>query len=147
LAKLGYRVGRSTISTVPKRHRIPPAPTRDRGITWRTWYRHYRQQLLACDFFQVETLFLHTIFVLFFIEVRTRKVYLAGCTRQPTAAWITQHARNLAWYLQDGTLPVQIVLHDRDTKFPSAFDAVCCSEGLEVQLTPPRCPQAKAVAA
>jgi hypothetical protein len=74
LAKLGYRVGRSTNSTVLKRHRIPPAPTRDRGSRWRTWIRHYRQQLLACDFFQIEMLFPYATFVLFFIEVRTRKV-------------------------------------------------------------------------
>ncbi|HWE63307.1 MAG TPA: integrase, partial [Chloroflexota bacterium] len=108
-------MGRSTIGAVLNRHRVPPAPTRghDSG-SWRTWYRHYRQQVLACDFFQVESLFLQTLFVLFFIEVRTRKVYLAGCTRQPTAAWVTQQARHLSWHMQDGTRPVRILIHDWD---------------------------------
>jgi putative transposase len=146
LAKLGSRVGRSTIAAVLKRHRMPPAPSRDRGSTWRLSYRHYRQHVLACDFFQVESLFLQTIFALFFIEVRTRKVYLAGCTAHPTAAWVTQQARNLAWQLQDGMLQVEVLQHDRDSKFPASFDAVFRSEGLQVALTPPRCPQANGVA-
>ena len=63
------------ISAVLMRHRIPPAPTLNRGSSWRTWCRQYRPQVIACDFFQVESLFLQTIFVLFFIEVRTRKMY------------------------------------------------------------------------
>jgi transposase InsO family protein len=146
LAKLGYRAGRSTIGAVLRRHRVPPAPTRDRGCSWRTWYRHYRPQILACDFFQVETLGLRTLFVLFFIEVRSRRVHLAGCTAHPTAAWVAQQARHLAWHLQDGTLPVTILLHDRDAKFPPGFDAVFRSEGLEIVRTPPRCPQANGVA-
>jgi hypothetical protein len=125
LAKLGQQVGRSTIAAILKRQRLPPAPTRGQGSTsWRSWYRHYRQQVLACDFFTQESLLLQTNFVLFFIEVRTRKVYLAGCTRHPTAAWVTQQARHLAWQLQDGTLPVRVLLHDRDVKFPPSFDAV-----------------------
>jgi hypothetical protein len=75
LAKLGYRVGRSTIAAVLKRQRVPPAPTRGQGSTrWRSWYRPYRQQVLACDSFTQESHLLRTIFVLFFIEVRTRKV-------------------------------------------------------------------------
>jgi transposase InsO family protein len=146
LAKLGYRVGRSTIGVVLRRHRVPPAPMRDRGCSWRTWYRHYRGEILARDFSQVETLCLRTLFVLFFIGVRTRRVYLAGCTAHPSAAWVTQQARNLAWHLQDGTLPVTILLHDRDGKFPPGFDAVFRSEGLEIARTPPRCPRANGVA-
>jgi hypothetical protein len=80
LAKLGYRVGRSTISAVLKRHRIPSAPTRDRGASWSSWYRHYGLQVLASDFLQVETLSLRTLFVLFFIKVRTHS---EGASTQP----------------------------------------------------------------
>lgn len=143
LQKLGQRVGRSTISTVLKRHEIPPAPSRGpTSATWRQWYRHYRQQALACDFFQVESLFLQTIFVLFFIEIRTRKVVLAGCTAHPMATWVIQQARNLSWELQDGALPARVLIHDRDGKYPPGFDTVFRSEGLELARTPPRCPQA-----
>jgi putative transposase len=102
--------------------------------------------VLACDFFALESVFLRTIYVLFFIEVRIRRVFLAGCTAHPTADWVTQQARNLSWGIQEGTLPVTILLHDRDGKFPPRFDAVFRSEGLAVALTPPRLPQANGVA-
>jgi hypothetical protein len=146
LQKLGHRVARSTISAVLRRHRVPPAPTRGRGGSWRTVLRHYRQEVLACDFFTCETLFLHTVYVLFFIEVRTRKVSLAGCTRHPTAAWVTQQARQLSWTIQDGNLRGSVLLHDRDGKFPPSFDAVFRSEGLDVVQTAPRRPQENGIA-
>jgi transposase InsO family protein len=142
LTKLGQRVGRSTIRDLLKRQQVPPAPVRARrGPTWRAFLRHYQEPVLAADFFTVESVLLQTIYVLFFIEVRTRRVYLAGCTTHPTATWVTQQARNLAWPLQEGTLPVQVLLHDHDGKFPESFDAVFRCEGLQIVRTPPRCPQ------
>jgi transposase InsO family protein len=102
--------------------------------------------VLAADFFSIESALLQTLYVLFFIEVRTRRVYLAGCTPHPTAAWVTQQARNVAWRLQEGTLSARIVLHDRDGRFPQAFDAVFRNEGLQVLHTPPHCPQANGYA-
>jgi hypothetical protein len=98
--------------------------------------------VLACDFFVVETALLQSIFVLFFLEVRTRQAYLAGCTAHPTGAWVAQQAPNLTWHLQDGTLPVTILVHDRDRKFTAGFDRVFASEGLRIAPTPPRCPWA-----
>jgi len=91
-------------------------------------------------------LFLKTIYVLFFIELGTRRVHLAGCTAHPTAAWVTQQARNLAWQIQDGTLPCRFLIRDRDAKFPTGFDAVVRSEGAEIVQTPYRSPRANAVA-
>jgi transposase InsO family protein len=147
LHKLGYRVGRSTIRDLLKRAGLPPAPQRSRrGSSWRTFCRHYQQQVLACDFFIVETALLRTIFVLFFLEVRTRRVHLAGCTAHPTDAWVAQQARNLAWRLQDGSLSATILLHDRDSRFTAAFDRVLTCEGLTVVRTPPRCPWANGYA-
>jgi transposase InsO family protein len=147
LVKLGHRVGRSTIRDVLKREHLPPAPQRSRrGPSWRSFCHHYREQVLACDFFVVETALLRSIFVLFFREVRTRKVYLAGCTPHPTSAWVAQQARNLVWPIQDGALPVTVLVHDRDGKFPAAFDRVFASEGLQVVRTPPRCPWANGYA-
>jgi transposase InsO family protein len=147
LAKLGHRVGRSTSRDTLKRAGLPPAPQRSRrGISWRTCCRHYQQQVLACDFFTIETALLRTIFVLFFLEVRTRRVVLTGCTAHPTGAWVAQQARNLAWQLQDGTVPATILLHDRDARFSAAFDRVCTCEGLTVVRTPPRCPWANGYA-
>jgi transposase InsO family protein len=98
----------------------------------------------------LETAFLHSIVVLFFLEVRTRRVHLGGCTAHPTGAWVAQQARNLAWHLQDGNLAATILLHDRDSRFTAAFDRVFACEGLTVVLTvvrtPPRCPWANGYA-
>lgn len=94
LGKLGYSIGRSTVRDVLKRHQVPPAPHRGRfGSTWREFLRHYRHQMLACDFFTVETLFLRTVYVLFFIELARRRVHLGGCTMHPASAWVAQQAR------------------------------------------------------
>ena len=147
LTKLGYRLGRSTVRDILQRHQVPPAPTRQRqGSTWRAFLRRHQDQLLACDFFTVETLFLKTIYVLFFIELGTRRVHLAGCTPNPTAAWVTQQARHLSWQLQDGDFPARYLIRDRDSKFPLAFDLVFQSEGVTIIRTPYRAPNANAVA-
>lgn len=86
LCKLGYRVRRSTIRDVLKRQHIPAVPLRTRqSSTWRAFLHQHQQQLLACDFFTVETLRLKTLYVLFFIEIGTRRIHVAGCTAKPTA--------------------------------------------------------------
>src|SRR5918912_1665448 len=137
LAKLGYTLSRSAVRDVLKRHRVPPAPERRRcGESWRDFLARHREQLLACDFFTVETLFLQTVYVLFFIELGTRRVHVAGCTAHPTAAWVTQQARHLSWQFQDGAITARYLIHDRDTKFVPAFDAVFRSEGVEIIRTP-----------
>lgn len=147
LSKLGYSIGRSTVRDVLKRRGMPPAPQRARrGSTWRSFLRQHAPQMLACDFFTVETLFLRTVYVLFFIELDTRRVHLAGCTAHPTAAWVTQQARHVSWQIQDGRLPVRFLIHDRDAKFPVSFDKVFRSEGVEIVRTPFRAPNANAVA-
>jgi putative transposase len=132
---------------VLKRHGVPPAPARRwQPGTWRAFLRRHRDQLLACDFFTVETLFLKTVFVLFFIELGTRRVHLAGCTAHPTAAWVTQQARQLSWQLQDGEVTARYLIHDRDSKFAPDFDAVFRSVGMEIVRTPYRVPTANAIA-
>ncbi len=147
LRKLGYTVGRSTVRDVLKQHQVPPVHHRVRyGTTWRAFLGHYRHQMLACDFFTVETLFLQTIYVLFFIELATRRVHIAGCTEHPDSTWVVQQARQLSWHVQDGRLPIRFLIHDRDTKFCQGFDTVFRSEGVEIVLTPYRAPNANAMA-
>jgi putative transposase len=145
LLKLGYRVGRSTIRDVLKRRHIPAAPLRARqSSTWRAFLHQHQQHLLACDFFTVETLTLQTLYVLFFIEIGTRRIHLAGCTRHPMADWVTQQARQLVWKLREEGRGIRFLLHDRDAKFPSSFDTVFTSECIEVIVTPYCAPNANA---
>jgi putative transposase len=68
LQKLGYDLDRTTVRNILKRADIVPASERRRSLNWRTFLSHYKQQLLACDFFTVETLGLQTLYPLFFIE-------------------------------------------------------------------------------
>jgi putative transposase len=137
LRKLGYQIGRSTIRDVLKRQHIPAAPVRaQQSSTWRAFLRQHQQQLIACDFFTVETLTLQTLYVLFFIEIGTRRIHLAGSTRHPTAAWVRQQARQLVWKLQEEGKGMRFLLRDRDRKFPTSFDTVFTSEGIEAMLTP-----------
>lgn len=147
LRKLGYRIGRSTVRDVLKRHAMLPAPERGRtSSNWRTFLSSHKSALLATDFFTVETLWLKTVYVLFFIELNTRRVYLAGCTSEPTSVWVSQQARQLTWALQDSPQPKRFVIHDRDAKFTRAFDTVFEAEGLKIILTPYQAPHANAFA-
>ena len=71
--------------------------------------------MLACDFFTVETISLRRFYLLFFIELESRRVHLAGCTTNPTGAWVTQQARNLSF---TGIFErIRFLIHDRDRKF------------------------------
>ena len=100
--------------------------------------------MLACDFFTVETIALRRYYVLFFIEVGSRRVHLAGCTTNPTGAWVVQQARNLS---VTGLLErMCFLIHDRDSKFTASFDEVFRSEGVNVIQTPVRAPRANAYA-
>ena len=92
----------------------------------------------------METILLRRIYVLFFIELGTRRVHLAGLTARPTGAWVAQQARNLA---MSGVLePMRFLIRDRDSKYTAAFDTVFTSEGIRVIRTPIRTPVANAYA-
>src|SRR5258708_4015893 len=131
LLKLGYELDRSTVRNVMRRHHLPPAPERSRS-SWRTFLNHYRTQMLAGDCFTIETITLHTVYVLFFIEMGSRPVHLAGCTTTPDNAWVTQQARQLLWRLSAGPATMRFLVHDHDTQFSAAFDNVFVCEGLEI---------------
>jgi putative transposase len=82
--------------------------------------------------------------VLFFIEVQTRQVHLAGITAHPSGAWVTQQARNLLLELGDAADRFRFLVRDRDTKYTGAFDTVFTASGVKVLRTPPRSPRANA---
>ena len=107
---------------------------------------HYKDQILACDFFTVETVWLKTIYVLFFIELGTRRVHFAGITPNPNQLWVTQQARQLIWKLGEQDSSLRFLIHDNDTKFPQSFDIVFLSEGFHVIHTPFHAPNANAFA-
>lgn len=96
---------------------------------------HYKAQILACDFFTIETVWLKTLYVFFFIELGTRRVH-AGTTTKPNSAWVAQQARQLMWEFGENDADFKFLIRDRDSKYSDVFDCVFESEGIHVIPTP-----------
>ncbi|MDA8400691.1 MAG: hypothetical protein M0008_11740 [Actinomycetota bacterium] len=142
---MGIVLAPSSVWAILKRHGIDPAPRRS-GPTWAEFLRAQAKGLIACDFFSVDTVLLRRLYVLFFVEMDTRIVHLAGVTANPVAGWVTQQARNLCFDLAERASPAKFLIRDRDTKFTTSFDAVFAGEGVRIIKTPVRSPRANAVA-
>jgi transposase InsO family protein len=138
-------VSATTIRTLLRRAGFGPAPRRS-GPTWSEFLRAQATGIIACDFFTVETVWLKTLYVLMFIELHSRRVFVTISTAHPNLGWVTQQARNLSMDLHDRASPVRFLIHDRDSKFPGSFDEVFRADGARVILTPIRAPNANAFA-
>ena len=103
-----------------------------------------RESILACDFFTVDTVWLRRLYVLVFLSVGSRRIEYFACTGSPNTAWMLQQARNLLMDLDDRDRQVRFLIHDRDAKFPRAFDALLESEKVKVIRTPVQAPNANA---
>jgi putative transposase len=143
LRKLGVVVGATTIRSLLRGSGFGPAPRRD-GPSWAEFLRAQAQAIVACDFFTVETVWLCTLYVLFFVEHGSRRVRLAGVTAHPDGAWMLQQARNLA--ANEQLEHARFLIHDRDAKFADSFDAILHGEGVRVIRTPVQAPRANAAA-
>jgi transposase InsO family protein len=143
LANVGHKVGRGTISNILKEHGIDPAPERDKHTSWSTFLKAHWECLVATDFLTVEVCTLTgfvTHYVLFFIDIATRAVHIAGITTNPNETWMLQVARNLT-DVNDGFLrQKRYVILDRDTKYSNAFRSFLVREGMEVIRLPPKSP-------
>jgi hypothetical protein len=136
LCRLGYmgRIGASTV-TILQRAGVDPAPERS-ALTWRQFLRAQAASVLAVDLLHRRHGAPQALYVLFVIEVATRRVHVLGVTPHPVGPWVAQQARNLLMEVQDGVGWLRFLLRDRDTKFTAGFDAVFAAEGIEVLRTP-----------
>ncbi|HUT12484.1 MAG TPA: helix-turn-helix domain-containing protein [Thermoguttaceae bacterium] len=132
LANLEHGTSDQTIGNILKEHGIEPAPDRQRQTTWKTFIKAHRDVLGAIDFTTIEVWTrggLVTYFLLFVMEVATRRVHFAGCTPNPAEAWMKQVARNLT-DAEDGFLnDKRYLLMDRDGKFTDGFSEILQGEG------------------
>jgi putative transposase len=147
LKKLGIRVSATTIRAVLLGNGLRPAPRRA-SATWRAFLRAQAAGIIATDFFTVETVRLKTLYVLFFIELHTRQVRVAGVTDHPNGAWVVQRARELSIEMErpEGRTAPRFLLRDRDAKFTRAFDDVFAADGVQIIKTPIQAPNANAFA-
>jgi putative transposase len=148
LANLGHPIDAITVRNILCRHHLEPAPQRRQaGMNWGQFLKLHWEVLAATDFFTVEVATwrgLVTYYVLVVMELATRRVQIAGITSHPTAAFMQQCARQLTDPFDGFLLGKRYLLHDRDTKFTQAFDALLKASGVEPIVLPPRSPNLNA---
>jgi putative transposase len=149
LANLGYTISDQTVGNILKRHGIPPAPERKTMTTWKEFIRTHMDVLVATDFFTTEIWTwcgLVTYYVLFFIHLESRKVYVAGVTPHPDERWMIQIARNVTMVDWGFLTPGQYLICDRDRKYCSAFQQTIEAAGVTRVPLPARSPNLNAYA-
>jgi transposase InsO family protein len=145
LKGLGVIVSATTVKKVLRKEQLGPAGKR-KGPSWREFLRAQAKSVIAVDFFTVDTVWLQRLYVLFFIEVASRRVHLAGCTAHPDGEWVTQQARQVAWTFAERAEPMRFLIRDHDRKFTGSFDAVFETQGTRIVRTPIQVPEANGIA-
>ena len=147
LANLGHTISDQTVGNILKEHGLEPAGDRKRQTTWKTFIKSHWDVLAAIDFTTIEVWTkggLVTYYLLFVMEVATRRVYFAGCSTNPGEPWMKQIGRNLA-DTEDGFLNgKRYILMDRDGKFSPAFKGILENEGVNPVPLPPKSPNLNA---
>jgi putative transposase len=147
LSNVGYHICDSTIANILKAHGFEPAPTRRRTGSWQTFLKAHWDVMASIDFTTVEawtTRGLTTFYLLFVMELKTRRVHFVGCTTNPNEAWMKTMARELTNH-EDGFLKdMEYLIMDRDATFSKSFRACLRREGVNPVRLPPRSPNLNA---
>jgi putative transposase len=149
LSNLRHKLGRSTIAAILKRHGIEPAPERIKKTTWKEFLAQHWEVLVAADFFTVEVWTrkgLQRFLVLFFIELSTRKVEIAGITSVANGQWMTQVARNVTDPIDGFLKGKRYLIHDRDPLYTAEFLTMLEGVGVKSVRLPARSPNLNAYA-
>ena len=133
LAYLGHEVARNTVKRILRDHGIEPAPERSRRTPWKTFLQAHWAGMAAADLFTVEVLTLAGLrryFVLFIVELKTRRMQIAGIHPQPYGEWMEQMARNLTDAVDGFLRAASHLIHDRDPLYTGAFLEILTSSGV-----------------
>src|SRR3954454_10934309 len=149
LSNLKYKLARSTIAAILERHGIEPAPERNRRTTWKEFLTQHWGLIVAADFFTVEVWTpkgLKRFLVLFFLDLSSRKVEIAGVAASANGLWMSQIGRNVTDAV-DGILNgKRYLIHDRDPLFTTEFQNIGASVGVTSVKLPPQSPNLNAYA-
>jgi putative transposase len=144
LLVLGVKVAASTVWEILREAGIDPAPDRT-TTTWADFLRSQANALLAADFIETVTLTGMRMYILAVIEHASRRIHILGATAHPTAAWVTQAARNLVMDLEEAGSAARYLIRDRDGKFPTQFDAILADAGMTVVRSGVQMPRMNAI--
>jgi transposase InsO family protein len=149
IANLGHILAHTTIANILKRHGIEPAPEQNRRTTWKEFLHRHWDQIVASDFFTVEVWTcsgLTRFLVLFFMELKTRRVEIGGIASSADGLWMSQIARNLTDAVDGFFAGKRYLIHDRDPLYTKDFLATLAGSGIESVRLPPRSPNLNAYA-
>ena len=149
LANVGHCLARNTIANILKRYGIEPAPERSRKTTWKEFLNRHWNQIVASDFFTVEVWTcsgLKRYVVLFFMDLSTRRVQIAGIASGANGLWMSQIARNLTDVVDGFFTGKPYLIHDRDPLYTKEFLASLADSGIQSVKLPPRSPNLNAFA-
>jgi putative transposase len=149
LANLGHEIARSTIAKILERNGIDPAPERIRKTTWKEFLSRHWELIVAADFFTVEVWTrrgLQRFMVLFFIDLSTRKVEIAGIASTANGLWMSQIGRNVTGGDEGILTGKRYLIHDRDPLFTREFLNTLSDAGVKSVKLPPRTPNLNAYA-
>jgi transposase InsO family protein len=147
LSNLGHMLARGTIANILKQHGVEPAPERKRKATWKEFLSRHWEQIVASDFFTIEVWTrcgLQRYMVLFFMELSTRRVNVAGIAAKANGLWMTQIARNLTDAVDGFFTGKRYLIHDRDPLYTKEFLSMLAETGIESVKLPPRSPNLNA---
>ena len=142
------RVARGTIANILKEHGLEPAPERERKTTWKEFLSQHREVIVAADFFTIEAWTrkgLTRFLVLFLIDLSSRRVAIAGVTREANGLWMSQVARNLSDAAEGFLMGKRYLIHDRDPLFTAEFLEILQSAGVQAVKLPPSSPNLNAL--
>ncbi len=149
LFNLGHTVARETVRNILKEHGIVPAPERRKRIPWSTFLKSHWGSMAAADFFTVEVwscVGLTRYYVLFFIELSSRRVHIAGITEYPHGEWMKQIGRNVTDVVDGFLTDARYLILDRDPLYTEAFRELLKNAGVKPVRLPPRSPNLNAYA-
>ena len=149
LRKLGHRVARTTIANILHENGLEPAPNRSKRTTWAEFLQMHWESIAAMDFFTVEVWTakgLTRFYVLFVIDLPTRRVEIAGISSSPHGAWVERALRlqldDFDGYLRNH----KYLIHDLDPLFTKAMIEMLASTGIKSIRLPPKSPNLNAYA-